>query len=236
MRLKVMLLNMHHGRGCDGRWDMERVLHVLRTANADVIGLNEVDRCFSRRSCYLDQAHWLAQRLGMHHLFGKAQTLGPDRQFGNAILSRLPILASQNHLFRSRIAENRSLLEAKLKFHGRAIKVYLSHLPLNPWLHRKQTDFILHRVTQETHPVILMGDWNMRPDSAAWRKLSSHLTDISRARGKKPLLTYPAPHPRWQLDYIFVSPEWRVIQAEVSTPLPQASDHLPLIAKLRLDD
>jgi endonuclease/exonuclease/phosphatase family metal-dependent hydrolase len=80
-----------------------------------------------------------------------------------------------------------------------------------------------------------MGDWNMRPDSAAWRKLSSHLTDVSRAKGKK-LLTYPAPHPRWQLDYIFVNPEWRVIQAEVSTPLPQASDHLPLIAKLRLDN
>ncbi|MFC7439842.1 endonuclease/exonuclease/phosphatase family protein [Laceyella putida] len=235
MKLKVMTFNMHHGRGSDGRWDMERILHVLKTSDADLIGLNEVDRRFSKRSRYLDQADWLAERLEMFHLFGKAQTWGHDRQYGNAILSRLPILSSQNHRFESRLAEGRSLLETKLTFHGRPIKVYLTHLPLNPWLHRKQTDFILHKVRQESHPVILMGDWNMLPHSSAWRKLTTLLTDAGRGKGKAPLCTYPASKPRWQLDYLFVSRQWHVLKAEVSTPLPQASDHLPFTAKLRLD-
>nr|WP_242069322.1 endonuclease/exonuclease/phosphatase family protein [Paenibacillus dendritiformis] len=63
--LTVMSYNIQHGRGMDDRYDPARIADVIRRAGAGVVGLQEVDRHFDKRSNYEDTITVLAARLGM---------------------------------------------------------------------------------------------------------------------------------------------------------------------------
>lgn len=108
----------------------------------------------------------------------------------------------------------------------------VTHLSLNPYLHRKQTDYILNQLHKYPHPIIIMGDWNMKPGSRLWQKLTDKLQDAWHIAGMGSGNTYPSISPRTRLDYIFVSPELRVVEAEVIIKSAKASDHLPLTATI----
>lgn len=49
--------------------DLYRIAEVIAKSDADIIGLNEVDRHFSKRSDYEDQINWLAKQLNMDSAF-----------------------------------------------------------------------------------------------------------------------------------------------------------------------
>ena len=87
--LRVATWNIKHGRGMDGRLDLERTATVLAALKADIIALQEVDETV-RRSGRVDQAAWLAERLEMHASFGAFMDYQGGR-YGLAILSRFPI-------------------------------------------------------------------------------------------------------------------------------------------------
>ncbi len=97
MKLTVMNYNIHHGQGTDRVVSLERISEAIESAGADLIGLNEVDRHFSRRSGFRDQIAILAESLGMHYVFSPAISFMPRRsgapmcQYGNALLSRFPL-------------------------------------------------------------------------------------------------------------------------------------------------
>lgn len=50
MEVKVMTYNIHHGKGMDRKVDINRIADVIAQSNIDIVGLNEVDKHFSRRS------------------------------------------------------------------------------------------------------------------------------------------------------------------------------------------
>lgn len=243
LKLNVMTFNMHHGRGTDRKVDLERIAKVIRTSKADLIGLNEVDRYFSKRSDYVDQISWLAKKLNMDHAYGQAISLQPKastefREYGNAVLSRYPIVFQQNHsfIYRSRLMENRSLLEVLIELPQQHLKSYITHLSLNPFIHQKQTNFILQHCRDSSLPTVIMGDWNMRPKSRAWRKITRDFRDVCHEREENQYFyTFPSSRPKSQLDYIFISEDLHVHSVEVVQNDPCASDHLPLQATLSID-
>lgn len=236
-----MTFNMHHGRGTDGKLSLERIASVIEESKADLIGLNEVDKHFSKRSDYIDQISWLAKHLKMEQAFGGGITLRSKdskvcRQYGNAFLSRYPIVLEKNNLlaFGPRIIEGRSLLEIHVQLCEQLLKVYVTHLSLNPLLRKKQVNFIIEKIMNEPHPVIIMGDWNMRSGAREWKKMSEYFTDVCEAAGKGAYYTFPSSRPRLQLDYIFVSRDIHTVSVEVIKKTSVASDHLPLKATLLL--
>jgi endonuclease/exonuclease/phosphatase family metal-dependent hydrolase len=89
MTLRVMSYNIRWGLGTDGRYRLDRIADVIRDSAADLVGLQEIERG-SPRSRFLDQPARLARMLGMEVAFGANLRLG-SWQFGNALLSRLPI-------------------------------------------------------------------------------------------------------------------------------------------------
>jgi endonuclease/exonuclease/phosphatase family metal-dependent hydrolase len=239
VEINVMTFNMHHGRGTDKKLSLERIAEVIRESQADIIGLNEVDRYFSKRSGYIDQISWLANRLKMNYAFGETIALqskdsAAPRQYGNAFLSRYPIVWEKNHpvTFHSRVTEGRSLLETHVQLHEQLLKVYITHLSLNPLTHKKQTEFILEKALNDSHPVIMMGDWNMKPGARAWKKITRYFTDVCDAAGEGAYYTFPSFRPSLQLDYIFVSRDIHVASVEVIKKFSSTSDHLPLKAEL----
>src|SRR3954464_6018122 len=99
--VRLVPFNPHHGVGDDERHDLPRLAKLLASTDADVICLQEVDRYFGDRSEDVDQALLLPRALDMQLAWGPAiDEPRPGRepkQYGNALLSRLPILISDVH-------------------------------------------------------------------------------------------------------------------------------------------
>ncbi|WP_318183945.1 endonuclease/exonuclease/phosphatase family protein [Metabacillus idriensis] len=117
-----MTFNIHHGRGMDKQLDLFRIAEVIEKSDADIIGLNEVYKYFSKRSGYEDQISWLAKQLNMNQTFCPSLSLTSKnstnvRQYGNALLSRYPIVNEKRHLFNfiPGLIEGRSLLDSTIE-------------------------------------------------------------------------------------------------------------------------
>lgn len=230
--ITIMSFNIHHGRGTDGVLNLQRIADLIAACDVDVAVLNEVDRNFSSRSDNIDQIDWLAHYLQMDYAFGPAVHRGENREFGNAVLSRYPIADIQNYRLHYRLVEDRALLDVTCLIEAQPIKLYATHLSLDRITHRRQTSFILNKVRETRLPVILAGDWNMKPGSSPWCHVTRHLMDSWQEAGEGSGFTFPSYRPRARLDYIFLSPSFRVVQADVVKTLPEASDHLPLVIKV----
>lgn len=227
--IKVMTFNIHHGKGMDKHVDLKRISEVITSSNADIIGLNEVDKKFSKRSHFVDQIESLANELNFYYAFSPSITNKSDNQYGNGVLSRYPLISNKNQTFNffPRFVEGRSLLEATVEVNQKPVNIYVTHLSLHPYLHRLQTEMILRRVR---NPAIILGDWNMKPNSKRWERVIENYVDVWNEFGKGAGNTYPSPKPRTRLDYIFVSKEIKILSTEIYDKIPIASDHLPLLA------
>jgi endonuclease/exonuclease/phosphatase family metal-dependent hydrolase len=222
-----MTYNIRHGRGLDGKVNIQRICDVIVKEDIDIVALNEVDQAFSRRSNYLDQGRWLANELQMNYVFGPALSL-KGGHYGNAIFSRFPMTKHKNHLFKliPPLAEPRAILEAVISIDNINLNVLTSHFSIHPSLHRKQLDYWL---TYPASPCILMGDLNRGPRSNAYRKLSEKYIDCS---AEHPFPTFPSRKPRSRLDYIFTSSHFEIVKTAVIETT--ASDHLPVLTTLKV--
>jgi len=82
---------VHRCIGPDGREDVDRVAQVIGELDPDVVALQEVDAggCGKSRT---DQFQLLGQATGMEAIAGITMTTQTGH-YGNAVLTRLPVLA-----------------------------------------------------------------------------------------------------------------------------------------------
>lgn len=106
-RVRVVTWNVHGFVGSDGRWDPQRVAEVLHGICPDLMALQEVDA----RSCPESNRHPLdAQAAGLDATVIAGPTLDvPERDYGNAVLSRLPVADTRRYDISRPGAEPRSL-------------------------------------------------------------------------------------------------------------------------------
>src|SRR5260221_1238635 len=91
--LVVATYNVHACVGTDRRYDPARIAAVLRELGADIISLQEVGA--QRHGAQLpDQAAFLAEQTGLQIVAGPDRSYRRSR-FGNAILTRFPVLAAR---------------------------------------------------------------------------------------------------------------------------------------------
>lgn len=238
--LRVATFNIHHGVGLDGLLDLERVARVIEQENVEVIGLQEVDRHWGDRSDFVDQARWLADRLGMDVAFGAnldrdPLTPGaPRRQFGTAILSHYKIRQWENTLLpRPEGGEQRGLLEATIKVRGVTVRVYNTHLQHNSNVERlAQISAIRQQLTGTSEPVVLLGDLNATPDSPEIAEITQDVVDAWLEAGEGDGFTFHAEAPYARIDYVMYSPDIVANTAAVVTT--DASDHLPVAVDVAL--
>jgi endonuclease/exonuclease/phosphatase family metal-dependent hydrolase len=62
---RIMTYNVHSCRGTDGKLDVGRIAAVIAQSRPDIVALQEVDVRRTRTGS-VDQAHAIAERLGMH--------------------------------------------------------------------------------------------------------------------------------------------------------------------------
>jgi endonuclease/exonuclease/phosphatase family metal-dependent hydrolase len=241
--LRVATFNIHHGVGMDGLLDLERVAAVIDAVDADVVGLQEVDRHLGKRSAFVDQAVWLADRLELDFVYGanidaEPRTPGaPRRQYGTAILSRHPIREWRNTLLpRPEGGEQRGLLEAVIDLDGVRVRAFNTQLQNRSQLERlaqvAAIRTIVAQPTDPTDPVVLVGDLNAMPGSPEIAAMTEDLADAWASAGDGDGYTYDAETPHGRIDYVLTSPD---VVARAAAVIPSdASDHLPVVADLIL--
>lgn len=241
-RLRVLTYNVRRCLGLDGRYAPDRIARVIAQTGADVVALQELD-VNRLRSGAVDQAHAIAAELRMtHHFHPAVQVL--EELYGDAILSLHPMrLVKAGALpgpVGRRWVEPRGALWVEVEVAGRPVQVLNAHFGLLPRERLDQArallgpDWLGH--PQCRGPAVLLGDFNARPASAAYRLLAAHLRDAQRADRRPPAPTFPSRWPLLRIDHVFVRGELEVTGCEVVSgrAARMASDHLPLVADLRL--
>jgi endonuclease/exonuclease/phosphatase family metal-dependent hydrolase len=227
----------------DGKLDVERIARVIARARPDVVALQELDVGRARTGA-MDQAHLIARYLEMEFHFHPALHIEEER-YGDAILTHLPqrlVKAGPLPGVASKpLLEPRGALWVAIELHGREIQVINTHLGLHPRERMAQVaallgkDWLSHEQCRE--PVILCGDFNALPSSPVCRRLGGRLKDVhTEAQHHRPKGTFSGRFPTVRIDHVFISPGLGVSGIEVhgSELARVASDHLPLVAELRL--
>jgi endonuclease/exonuclease/phosphatase family metal-dependent hydrolase len=139
----IVSYNTQWGCGRDGRIDLDRIAETVK--RADIVALQEVERHW-RSQAHTDQAARLAALMPQHRwVYGATVNLegsmvaadgslhNTRRQFGNMILSRLPIASTRTLPLPTlpvsgEINDQSSLLEAVIDNGERSFRVYNVHL------------------------------------------------------------------------------------------------------------
>ncbi len=239
--LRVMTYNIHYGDP-----DLAPIADVICAAEADVVSLQEVDVHWSERSGFADEAAYVAATCGMEVRFGPIYTLppleegAPPRQFGVAVLSRLPIRASVNHELTRLSTQTEGdpqplpgFLQVTVDLDGAEVDVFSTHLDFrpDPSVRRTQVAEMLAILGDTARPVVLMGDMNATPDHEELAPLFGRLRDAWPAGGD-PGFTFPSDAPVRRIDFVFLGGPLAVVSARVLDTT--ASDHRPMVADLLL--
>lgn len=174
MKLKVMTYNIQHGNVHLGSGiDLTKVAEVVRQSGADVIGLNEV-RGRGESSGYFAQAEALAAGLNYHCYFGRSIYVNGSDPYGNAVLSRYPIVEAGVARIPAPTVKNegayyeprsicRCVIETPSK--QKRLAVYATHFGLTREELPGAVSKALALSEQEPYPHVLMGDFNAEPTS-----------------------------------------------------------------------
>ncbi len=229
--IDVASYNVHRCIGNDGRCDPGRIVDVLMELGCDTIGLQEVDNRAGGGHASM-QLDFLAAALRMQAVAGR-EILRHDGHYGNALLTRCPILAVRRHDLSYVRREPRGALDVDLEMAGRTVRVIVTHLGLRPRERRYQVKRLLPLLedSDASRDLIVLGDFN------EWLPSGRPLRWMHEAFGRSRMeATFPSWRPLFALDRIWTRPMQALHQLEVhrSALARIASDHLPVRARLAL--
>jgi endonuclease/exonuclease/phosphatase family metal-dependent hydrolase len=227
--LSVASYNIHRCIGTDSLYRPGRIVEVLRRLDADVVGLQEIDAHVMHPEGH--QLDLIAKNTGYSFVIG-GTLFHDEAEYGNAILSRFPILASEKYDLTVDRREPRGAISIDLEAHGHRFRVINTHLGLKYYERRRQVRALFGILDRDPEiPKILMGDFNeWVPFFGSTLRL---FRQFHHARG---IRTFPATKPLLCLDQVFIDRKGILAGAKVmhSKLASRASDHLPIKAQLRL--
>ncbi|GAA0570846.1 endonuclease/exonuclease/phosphatase family protein [Craurococcus roseus] len=243
--LRLLTYNVRSCRGTDGRLSPERIAEVIAGARPDVVALQELDMGRARTNG-LDQAHAVAQELGMRFHFHPALHVEEER-YGDALLSALPMRLVKAGplpgLSRLPLLEPRGALWVAVDLGGGVeLQVVNTHLGLVARERLAQAAALLGagwlgHPDCRGKPAVLLGDFNAVSRSPAYRLLAGRLRDAQRAvPGHRPRPTFPARWPVIRIDHVFLGEGVEALRAEARRGVVErvASDHLPLVVDVEV--
>lgn len=233
LTLRILSWNIHHGEGLDGRVDLHRIADVIRKTQPDLVALQEVDRGVAR-TARRDLPAELAALTGLTPVFSRNLAFqGGD--YGNATLSRWPIVASTNHHYLMlRDGEQRGLLQTTLDIRGHPLAFWNTHIDHRPDNSERLSNVeeIRRLLTHSPHPVILAGDFNDFPDRPVYVNLSAWFRDAWIEGGQGDGATFPGRDNPRRIDYLWLDRRGHFTVTHAQVLPSDASDHLPLVVDL----
>jgi endonuclease/exonuclease/phosphatase family metal-dependent hydrolase len=238
-RVRVATYNIHRCRGLDQRVLPSRIARVLEEIDADIVALQEVvNHTVSPEQP--GQACYMAKKLGYECRFGQTRQLR-GRPYGNAVLSRFPITTSKSYDLSCKPLEPRACFQVDVELGGRqCLHVFNVHLGTTHSERQRQASALVStqilNSPEMTHPRVMLGDFNDWTQGPVSRLLASHLVSADLMAHLRRRRTYPGLLPMVHLDHIFFDASLHLesLKLHRSRTALMASDHLPLVADLRL--
>lgn len=222
--VRVMTWNVHGGVGLDGVRDFQRIADVIARLQPDILALQEVDRRMSERSLLaLVKAEFVYRSVGAMSLETE------DGEYGQLLLSRWPIEQSHVHDISVRGREPRRLISAMVVTPVGPVHVLATHLGLRFAERRAQSAIVCEMAAHPALVTIALGDFN---DWSRWHSIQALLGATFPSRTVQ--RTFPSRLPILALDRIYCSPTGCLLTAEVVSSTAMMSDHLPLLATVRV--
>jgi len=249
MHLKVLSYNIHRAIGVDRRFRPQRVLDVLAHHQADVVLLQEVDDG-APRSCEIDLARLISQELAYSfYAVGHNVALRKGR-YGNATLSRFPILRERNIDLtigsrKRRGCQHTTIRLARAGSHAYEVEVFNLHLGLSSRERAQQIGMLAHSrefAALDPGRACLVGgdfnDWTLRLDPIFTEILDFHCATRRDTGRNGTFRTYPSFSPTTGLDRIYFRGPLRRIAARTCRlgVSRVASDHLPVCAEFEVHE
>jgi len=158
--------------------------------------------------------------------------------FGNVVLSHYPMRHHSQHDLSYKTCEQRCLQRVDVDVDGRVLHVYNVHLG-TAILERRHQAKRLATIVSDRHvsgPKIVLGDFNEWMRGLTTTLLSSKLKAVDLGRYMTRRRTYPGLFPILHLDHIYYDGPLEIVH--IALPRTRlslvASDHLPLVADIRI--
>ena len=230
--MKIMTFNTQHCKSYLQREiNIPMMAQAIRDCAPDIVGLNEMyDQ--GERPEFTAQTEELARLADYpYHFFAKTIDVAGNNPYGNGFLSRIKILNAEvipipdptPHAYDG-YYETRCLLKAELE---NGVTVLVTHFGLNPDEQQNAVNTVLAHLKSEK--CVLMGDFNVLPDNPVLAPIRARMQDTATAFAE-PRFSYPSDTPDRKIDYVFVSPDYKICAADI--PAIVASDHRPHTAEV----
>jgi endonuclease/exonuclease/phosphatase family metal-dependent hydrolase len=253
--MRVVSWNVHGCVGVDRRFDPVRTARALAALAPDVALLQEVG---DSRGVHppVDQATTIADELGLTCALGITMPREPYG-YGNATLSRFPVLDSETFDLSVRGREPRACLRVVVGRDELKLVTVNVHLGLGASERRRQLRLLVDAPLVgalgppprgwlrrrpvgdggRVVPLVLGGDFNDFPPGPVSRTFGARLVDVGA--GPAPFFwrrTFPSWRPLLRLDRVYVSRAVRVVgwRVDHSAAVRAASDHLPLVVDVEV--
>jgi len=204
---------------------LEEQARTIEESGADIVMLQEVDT--GRITSYgVDDALWLARRLGMQEVYGPAL----EGLSGIALLTRFPITEADTQHLNSQL-EQTAIVHARVQVGDRPLDAYGIWLGLEPEERARQLEHALD-IIGDASPAVFGGDFNSTPDSPIYAHIrAAGFDDPFIIGGFDPALTSPAIEPVERIDFVWAR-GLEVRDAQVLDSL--ASDHRCVVVEVAL--
>lgn len=232
--IRFMVYNTQHCLNYLKRYiDYPLIAEIINNMDCSFVGLNEI-RGEGPEEGYDDQTAILSSLTNMpYSCFGEAIKMKGNLPYGNAFISKLPIIKAEvipvpdpEVKNEGGYYETRCLIKVKLEC---GLTILVIHFGLNPSERRNAVATVLENLEDEK--CILMGDFNSEPDDPIIAPLKEKLFDTSELFDE-PKLSFPSDKPRIKIDYIFTTKDLKVNFADI--PAIVGADHRPYVAEITL--
>jgi endonuclease/exonuclease/phosphatase family metal-dependent hydrolase len=216
--VRLMTWNIHGALGRNPRFDLDRVVGLVKRHAPDIVALQEID---SRRAraAHVDNPFAILQEALGNHAIGAKTVTTADGEYGQALISRWPMLNTEIHDLSYPEREPRREIGSDIQTPSGPIRVIATHLGLSL---RKMLGTI-------GIPTVALGDFN------DWMWAGSVRRSLARALPAYTRhATFPSVCPLFQLDRVYVWPREALLGSHTDFEARRISDHLPVIADIRL--
>jgi len=245
--LRAVQWNVHKGiSAAGGNPNLALTGEALVILDGDVYSLNECQWHMGLNSS-VDMVDWLAnylrQKTGARWVAYRAPGVGSmSSGFGNAILTKLPVVDSSIKVLTPSSREGRACLRVGVRVGGHLVHVFSTHVDyFEPSSRTVQTKEVRDWTSTFSAPRVVLGDFNTSADTSDGHLMSDVYSDAWRvAQGLGMALTYRGSGETRggaRFDYCYLTGTLQLQRCEVvnmSNGGVYPSDHDPVVTTLHL--